>query len=195
MIATLVVAIIAFTSTNIDDLFVLIAFFSQKAYRPAQVVVGQYLGIGFLMVVSVLCAFISLRIAPTYIGLLGILPILFGVSGLWRLPLPDEQDALLAGSARKYLAVAIATIANGGDNIATYTPLFATIRHSEFLITILVFALMTGLWCIVGHWLAYHRLFKTFITYWGHRILPFVLIALGFYILWHTGAFVLFEKL
>ena len=41
-------AVIAFTASNIDDLLVLIFFFSNKNFKNGHVVIGQYNGIFFL---------------------------------------------------------------------------------------------------------------------------------------------------
>jgi cadmium resistance protein CadD (predicted permease) len=41
-------------------------------------------------------------------------------------------------------SVAAVTIANGGDNIGTYAPLFATSTSSQVAVFIFVFAVMTA---------------------------------------------------
>ena len=49
----IVLDISAFVSTNIDDIFLLIMFFSNYLkFLPYQVVIGQYIGIGLLIVIS-----------------------------------------------------------------------------------------------------------------------------------------------
>ena len=37
-------AVVAFTSTNIDDAFVLVGFFADKSFRTHEVIIGQYTG-------------------------------------------------------------------------------------------------------------------------------------------------------
>src|SRR5919107_5268250 len=77
------IGVAAFASTNIDDIFVLMIFFSSYMTFPVkQVVLGQYIGIGLLVAISALGSFISLAV-PTYIiALLGIVPIVIGVKKL-----------------------------------------------------------------------------------------------------------------
>ena len=65
-------AIVVFASTNIDDAFVLVAFFADKNFRVRDVVIGQYAGVSTLYVVSAIAALISLIIPSSYIGLLGL---------------------------------------------------------------------------------------------------------------------------
>ena len=67
------VGISAFVTTNIDDIFVLMLFFSSSKFHKFQVVVGQYLGIGLLVVIGALGSLLALVIAQQIIGLLGIL--------------------------------------------------------------------------------------------------------------------------
>jgi cadmium resistance protein CadD (predicted permease) len=52
--------------------------------------------------------------------------------------------------------VAGLTIANGGDNLAAYTPVFATITAGAAAITIAVFAVGVAVWCLIGSWLVPH---------------------------------------
>ena len=56
MAALVPLAVIAFAATNLDDLFVLLALFSDPKQRPRDVVVGQFLGMATLTVAAVACA-------------------------------------------------------------------------------------------------------------------------------------------
>jgi cadmium resistance protein CadD (predicted permease) len=184
-------AIVVFVSTNIDDAFVLVGFFADKHFRPQDVVIGQYAGISALYVISVMAALISLIIPPVYVGLLGIAPILIGIKKayhLWR-DHPAEEPVTHSGGHGRKLAVAAVTLANGGDNIAVYTAVFATRKGWEVPVIGLVFAVMTALWCLAAHWLVNHRTFGVPIRAQAHRIVPFVLIGLGVLILIRSGMF------
>lgn len=58
LIRTVTEAVLAFAATNIDDLFLLIAWFGSRRHArgPWEVVAGQALGIGALLAVSALGA-------------------------------------------------------------------------------------------------------------------------------------------
>lgn len=71
----IIASVIAFTSTNIDDIFVLMFLFGNRSYNTRQVVVGQYIGITALIAISFAGSFANLFIKGSYIGLLGLLPI------------------------------------------------------------------------------------------------------------------------
>jgi cadmium resistance protein CadD (predicted permease) len=181
-----------FVSTNIDDVFVLVAFFADKNFCVAEVVIGQYAGASILFAVSVIAALISLIIPPAYIGLLGLAPIVIGVRKLYGLKRDqkieeDWQSVSDTWAHSRKLAVALVTMANGGDNIAIYTAFLATRNGYEVSAIGILFAVMTGLWCFAAHWLVKHRAFGTPIRDHAHRVVPFVLIGLGVLILVRTG--------
>ena len=79
------VGISGFVATNIDDIFVLMLFFSSSKFHKFQVVVGQYLGIGLLVVIGALGSLLALAVPQQIIGLLGIVPISIGIIRLVQL--------------------------------------------------------------------------------------------------------------
>lgn len=175
--------------TNIDDLFVLLSFFADPKLHTWQVIVGQYLGITILVAASIVASLISLVLVPAYVGLLGLLPILIGLKkllDLWR-GLKEEKSDAPTASLGNILAVAVVTIANGGDNIGIYTPIFATSKSVE--ITIIIFALMVAVWLAFSHWLVNHPFLGAPIRRFGHIIVPFVLIGIGFFVLYEADSF------
>jgi cadmium resistance protein CadD (predicted permease) len=193
--AQISLAVVAFASTDTDDLFVLIGFFADPKFKARHVVAGQYLGIAALYTVSVIGSLVSLIVPAAYIGLLGLAPIAIGANKLWDQWRGDETEAdpknheavARRGAIGKVLAVAAVTTANGGDNIGVYTPLFAMRTAEELAVFGIVFVLMTALWCFAAHWLVHHRTVGAPIRRYAHRIVPFVLIALGMLILYQAG--------
>ena len=194
------IAVVLFASTNVDDIFVLLGFFADPKFRPRQVVIGQYLGIAALYAASVLASLISHVIPAAYIGLLGLAPIFLGLKKLWMLQegsgaddAPEDHEKVSAGHGN-IVAVAAVTIANGGDNISIYTPLFATRAIDEIAVIAIVFVLMTALWLGVAHFLVNHPTIGRPIRRYGHRAVPFVLVALGTLILYEAGTVRLFYR-
>ena len=189
------IGVAAFAATDIDDLFVLMLFFSNPAYKARQVVFGQYRGIGALVAIGVLGALIALVVPPMVVGLMGLLPMAIGIKKLLDLH-KHEDDGLPKNlqsnrsSYLQFLTVAGVTIANGGDNIGVYVPLFASGSTAGEIITLVaIFLAVTAVWCALAYYLVNHRLIASRLSSAGHIILPFVLIGLGVYIL--TDAFLL----
>ena len=201
LITLLGLAIVLFASTNFDDIFFLIGFFADPRFRARNVAIGQYVGIGAIVAVSLGVALISLVLPPAYIGLLGAVPILLGVKKLLDLRHGNGDDEetrphkARGGAFGQIASVAAVTIANCGDNIGVYTPLFATQSAFEIAVIVIVFTVMTGLWLALAHWLVNHRTIGAPIRRYGHLAVPFALIGVGVFILCAAGSFELLRFL
>jgi cadmium resistance protein CadD (predicted permease) len=79
------------------------------------------------------------------------------------------------------------TIANGGDNIAAYTPVFRTISTADTFLTVAVFTVLVAVWCLAGTWLVSHHRVTRLIQRWGHWIVPAVFIGIGLYVFHKAG--------
>jgi cadmium resistance protein CadD (predicted permease) len=192
-------AVAVFVSTNVDDIFLLSAFFADGHLRPRSIVAGQFLGIGVLVAASTLAALAALVVPEGWIALLGLVPLGLGVRGLPALRRGAEDEAeeaeILARERKtqrrthsQALAISGVTIANGGDNLGVYIPLFAS-RPAAIPVYAVAFAILTALWCAMGYLLVNNRWLGAPLRRYGHVLLPFVLIGLGLYIL--SGARVL----
>ncbi|MCU0536631.1 MAG: cadmium resistance transporter [Hydrococcus sp. Prado102] len=188
----------AFIATNLDDIFILLLFFSQvnKLFRHRHIVMGQYLGFATLVLAS-LPAFVGgMLLPPAWIGVLGIIPIAIGVSQLFNREEDDGQspeistlnrsktNSLLANlfTPQTY-SVATVTFANGGDNLGIYVPLFANCSWSSLAIILSIFFSLVGVWCYTAYRLANIPAIAQTLTRYGSYLVPFVLIALGISIL------------
>jgi len=174
-------AIVAFAATNLDDIFVLTFFFAQKNLQIWRVVLGQYLGIAGLILVSLVGFFASLLIPYKWIGLLGLIPIGIGIRKLLALK-EGQKEKIVVRRVESSLTVAAITFANGGDNIAIYTPLFASSTWATLTITLITFSVMIALWCVAGCAIGNHFVVIRLIDRYGHILVPFIFIGLGFYI-------------
>jgi cadmium resistance protein CadD (predicted permease) len=80
-------------------------------------------------------------------------------------------------------AVSALTIANGGDNIATYVALLAGRSAVEFALFGAVFALLTGLWCLAALKLVRAARVRAWLGRNAARVSGGLLIALGLVLL------------
>jgi cadmium resistance transport/sequestration family protein len=191
-------AVVAFIATNLDDILILMLFFSQTQQRRIQIVIGQYLGFGVLVLLSLPGYFGGALVPKAWIGLLGLLPLAIGLKLLWQkdegetaAPEIDKSPAR-PGWLGHFLSpliyqVAAVTIANGGDNISIYIPLFAGKTPIGLTVILVTFFLMVGLWCMVALSLIRHPAIGQILTQYGDRLVPWVFIALGLYILYDSG--------
>lgn len=169
-----------FVATNIDGLFLTAALLSDRSLRTRDVVLGTYAGIGALYAVSAAASMVSLVVPPEYIALLGLAPIAIGIRQLWQRSNETETEI---PAKHGVLAVAAINVAFGGDNIGVYAPVFATSPGHAIALYGLIFAVLTGLWCYAAHRLVNHPALGAPVRRHGPRIVPFVLIALGLWIL------------
>lgn len=194
-LSTTGIGVVVFVSTNIDDIFLVAAFFADSRLRNFSVVAGQFLGIGALVLASALAALMALAIPEGWIALLGFVPLFLGMRKLLRLRgdvgretsnseehLVREERKLEPRFHSQILAVAAVTVANGGDNLGVYIPLFAT-APSAIVAYALIFAVMTAIWCALAYSLVNNQVVGGQIRRYGQVVLPFVLIALGIHIL------------
>ncbi|MBW4563457.1 MAG: cadmium resistance transporter [Mojavia pulchra JT2-VF2] len=209
---TFIEGIIAFIGTNIDDIFILLLFFSQvdSNFRRRHILIGQYLGFAAIIIASLPGFFGGLVVQREWIGLLGILPIAIGLKQLldrktettevqtvtpnFKQPSPSNSilSFILSILHPQTYKVAAVTIANGGDNISIYIPLFAGQNLVSLGVIIIVFLLMVGVWCALAYFLSRHATIVYVLNRYSKHFVPFVLIGLGLFIIYERGTFSLF---
>jgi cadmium resistance protein CadD (predicted permease) len=195
LLALVGLAGILFISTNIDEVVLLVAFLSNPRFRTREVVAGLLAGIGLLYAASVAASRVSLAVAPEHVAWLGLVPIAIGLKELVEVfrggdDEEQEQDAAKAteigksgGALARAVAVTAVTIANGGDNLGVYIPVFALRSMADVAAIGVVFVVLTTALCAAGHWLVNHSAFSTGLRRYAGRSVPFVLIAIGVWIL------------
>jgi cadmium resistance transport/sequestration family protein len=200
-------SVIAFVATNIDDILILLLLFSQvdANFRRRHIVIGQYLGFAAIILASLPGFFGGLLVPREWIGFLGLLPIAIGFKQLVQAQKTTEVQTVprdviqsshhpigsffLSLLHPQTYKVAAVTLANGGDNISIYIPLFAGQRFASLAVTLSVFFVMVGVWCVVAYLLARQSAIASIISRFGQAAVPFVLIALGLFIMYERGTF------
>ncbi|MBW4695501.1 MAG: cadmium resistance transporter [Lyngbya sp. HA4199-MV5] len=214
-IQAVVAGVTAFIATNIDDIVILMLFFAQvnATFRPKHIFVGQYIGFTILVALSLPGFFGGLVLPKAWIGLLGLVPIAIGlkelldqkrgkpniqaVSDEWSQPQREHpiRSKFASLFSPPIYQVTTITIANGGDNVGIYVPLFASSSPSGLAVILITFFFMVSLWCFIAYQLTQHPLVAQGLTRWGGVIVPFVLIGLGIYILMESEAYQLLPGL
>lgn len=194
LITTISTGLTAFTATNLDDILILMLFFSQvnALFRKRHIVAGQYLGFAALVLASLPSFFGSFLLPRPYIGLLGLVPIAIGISRLINSEEENETEEDETPAPTSWFSsfispqaysVAAVTFANGGDNIGIYMPLFASCSWENLTIILGVFFSLVGVWCFAAHQLTQVPAIAENLTRYGNYLVPFVLISLGVLIL------------
>ncbi|MHC5675886.1 cadmium resistance transporter [Nostoc sp.] len=203
--------IIAFIATNIDDIIILLILFSQVNvnFRPRHILLGQYLGFVAIIIASLPGFFGGLVIQREWIGLLGLLPIAIGLQQLvsrkeetitvqtvsndfnQSTPTNPVLSFILSVLHPQTYKVAAITIANGGDNISIYIPLFAGHDLASLGVILSIFFVMVGVWCAIAYFLSRQPTIAYILSRYGQAVVPFVLIGLGLFIMYERGTFTL----
>ena len=192
ILSFVVAAVAIFASTNIDDILLLSALFADPRLGARNIVAGQFLGIGLLVGASAAAAAASLAVPVGWTALLGLVPLGLGLHGLLRLGEPaadgpanrDSWPERRGETLRRAPVPAVAglVVANGGDNLGVYIPLFAK-SPAAISAYAAVFAAMTAVWCLLGYALVNNRVLGDHVRRYGRVALPFILVALGLHLL------------
>lgn len=197
ILSTLTQALVLFAVTNIDHLMLLTLWFVHGHQRPGttlRICAGQYLGFSAILAATVILNLISGFVIPeAQLHLLGLIPLILGVKAgigeiLERRESNDSRDAKsaeskLEGKPVSVGAVALVTIANGGDEIGVYLPVFALSAWWQVALFCAVFLVLAGAllalaWFITGR-LGLAEVLERFEAV----LFPSVLILLGVLIL------------
>ena len=183
-------ACITFASTNIDDILILTILYTQvrKLKNVFQIIIGQYLGLGILILLSILGSMGAHLFPEKYIGLWGFFPLFLGIRALILHFFKNvDEDSFDSAQIPLHIpAIMFLTLSNGSDNIAVYIPLFSSCTPSESAIILTSFFLLIGVWCCLGYLLSTHRYLKQLILKYQDILVPFILIFLGTSILFRN---------
>jgi cadmium resistance protein CadD (predicted permease) len=190
VVATVLLAVGLYATTNIDNLVVLTAFYSDRSYRSGQVTGGEYLGLAVIVAVSAGGAAAASTVPHRYIGLLGLVPLTLGavkLVALLRGGRPPDPDTTAGAGRHRPFVVSAVTVGNGGDNIAAYVPIFATRSLSDAALIVVVFFVAAGIWCAAARAIARAGWTSRAMNRFSHIVVPVVYVALGLSILVFSG--------
>lgn len=183
MLTSIITSIIAYISTNIDDIFVImILLASAQGTAKRKLIAGHFLGVGLITVISMLGAFGLQNLPLKYVGFLGLVPIALGFKA-WFDRDEEETESMSTG----ILSMAMITMGNGADNVGVYIPLFTSFATGERVGTVIIFAAMTALWVWLANSLAEFPKIKAVIEKYKAIAIPVVFIALGVFIILDSG--------
>jgi cadmium resistance protein CadD (predicted permease) len=191
--AVVLTAAVLFAATNIDDIVVLTVLgISSRASgqpRPWHIWAGQYAGFAVLIGAS-LAAAAGLTLVPLHwLWLLGLVPLGLGLGKLAVAVRAHRAGRQASPAAVTGLTGVIGlTIANGGDNLSVYIPVFRTSTAAEIAVIVTVFLAAVGLYCLASIRFAGRRAVIQAVQRWGEWTVPVVFILIGFYIFYRTGA-------
>ena len=196
MIQNVITSIILYSGTAVDLLIILMLFFAKRKSRKdiINIYLGQFLGSGSLILLSLLFAFV-LNYIPSkeILGLLGLIPIFLGLKVL--LLGDSDGEAIAKEGLRKdnknlIFLVAMITFAScGADNIGVFVPYFTTLNLANMIVTLLTFLVMIYLLVFSAQKLAQVPSVGETLEKYSRWFIAVVYLGLGMYILIENNSF------
>ena len=196
MIQNVITSIILYSGTAIDLLIILMLFFAKRKSRKdiINIYLGQFLGSGSLILLSLIFAFV-LNYIPSkeILGLLGLIPIFLGLKVL--LLGDSDGEAIAKEGLRKdnknlIFLVAMITFAScGADNIGVFVPYFTTLNLANLIVALLTFLVMIYLLVFSAQKLAQVSSVGEILEKYSRWFIAVVYLGLGIYILIENNSF------
>ena len=196
MIQNVITSIILYSGTAVDLLIILMLFFAKRKSRKdiINIYLGQFLGSGSLILLSLLFAFV-LNYIPSkeILGLLGLIPIFLGLKVL--LLGDSDGEAIAKEGLRKdnknlIFLVAMITFAScGADNIGVFVPYFTTLNLANLIVALLTFLVMIYLLVFYAQKLAQVSSVGETLEKYSRWFIAVVYLGLGIYILIENNRF------
>lgn len=181
----------SFAATNTDNLILLVVLMgANPEARPAHT-------LGFLssalavLAIAALAALVGAAIDPTLLGYMGLLPLLFGIYLLSRSRRAsargDGSPGTVQAASSGWLATAVLMFSNSADSLAIFVPLFAESAGEAVMWGEAVFLVMAVFWAGLAWRIADQPQLARRIEAAGERLVPWIMILAGIYILVNTG--------
>ena len=196
MIQNVVTSIILYSGTAVDLLIILMLFFAKRKSRKdiINIYLGQFLGSGSLILLSLLFAFV-LNYIPSkeILGLLGLIPIFLGLKVLLLGDSDGEtiaKEGLRKDNKNLIFLVAMITFAScGADNIGVFVPYFTTLNLANLIVALLTFLVMIYLLVFSAQKLAQVPSVGETLEKYSRWFIAVVYLGLGMYILIENNSF------
>ena len=203
MLGTIIAGVVTYWSTAIDLLIILMLFFAKVKDKKGvrDIYIGQFLGSGLLILVSLFFAVI-LHFVPDkrLLGFLGIIPVFLGIKALI---LGDSDGEKMANEKLKdtnhndliKTLIFITIVSCGADNVGLFVPYFISLALPKLLITLIVFLIMIFLLVFIAQKSVSIPTVGTVLEKYSRWFIGIVYIFIGGSVLIENGSIQLFINL
>jgi cadmium resistance protein CadD (predicted permease) len=183
----------SFIATNMDNLLILVMLLGANARRRSAVLLGFLCSTIAVICVSALGVVVEDAIGAGLIGYLGIVPVLLGFHMLYEAwsdgHAVDEEFGSLTNSTepKVWWSTFILMFSNSGDSVAVFLPLLAESSRSALLLIVCSYLTMAVLWSGLSYLISGHQGLARRLEHRAEKIVPWIMIAVGIYILMDTA--------
>ena len=145
-----------------------------------------------VIAVSSVGILIGTLLSPSLVGYLGFGPLLIGIYILYQQLRSTENKSTAVISAmgapsKVWLTTVVLMFSNSADSIAVLLPLLAESGSMPTLLIVSIYLLTSILWCAISIKIASNAGLAKRINDRGEKLVPWVMIAVGIYVLSNTG--------
>ena len=190
ILALLVLVAGSFAATNVDNLVLMVVLLGAQPDSKASVTLGFTIGAIGVLCVSVLGTGLGASLDPGIIGYMGIAPVLMGLYLLYRQlrpPPANPQKSVKAREVSGVLATSVLMFSNSADSIAVFFPLMAESSGDSLPWVVSAFLVMVLLWAALAWSVSEQPALARRIEHMGEKLVPWIMIMAGIYILLDTG--------
>jgi len=183
----------SFIATNMDNLLILVVLLGANARRRSAVLLGFICSCIAVICVAALGVAVGSVLGAGLIGYLGVIPLALGCHMLYRSWAGHhaEDDALDAPSngtePKIWLSTFVLMLSNSGDSIAVFLPLLAESGRAAILVIVCSYLTMAVLWGGLSYLISGQRELARRIEHRAEKIVPWIMIGVGIYILMDTA--------
>lgn len=182
---------VSYAATNLDNLMVAVLLLGGNRSQPIAVVAGVITAGIIVLTVCALGVFLRTMVDDRLIGYLGLLPIALGFRELLRRKSAAAEPAVASpageGAISVWLGATALLLANSADTIAVFLPLLAESKADVLPLAAVSFVGTAAVWGMLAWALASRPWLAEGLERHGSRLLPWVMIGIGVYILLDTA--------
>ncbi len=183
----------SFAATNVDNLVLLVVLMGAEPQKRPAAALGFVTSAMAILSVAGIGAVLGATLDPGVVGYVGAIPICLGLFLLYRqfrsggFDAASEQETARAASSTGWLASFTLMFSNSGDSLAIFLPLLAESDRDSVLWEVSIFLVMALLWVGLAWRIAGQPDLARRIEAVGTRLVPWIMISAGLYILMDTG--------
>ena len=193
LLAIILVTVVSFLFSNLDNLILAIVSMGSRPDKPLPVQLGMVSAAVLVLLVSLLALAIGRTIDAGLLGYLGLAPIGIGLYTLFysgRMVQVTGGEVVPAKSGSSWaiwLATTTLLFANSGDTLALLLPLLAESNTTSAMMVVVTFVGCAVIWAVIARLLSQQPLLVRKLQDRGERLVPWIMIAVGIYVLLDTG--------
>ena len=183
----------SFVATNMDNLLILVVLLGANARRRSAVLLGFICSNIAVISVSALGVAVGSVLGAGLIGYLGVVPLLLGCHMLYKSWSGHHAEDAAANTPSNisepkiWLTTFILMFSNSGDSIAVFLPLLAESGRAAILFIVTSYLVMAMLWGALSYMISGQRELARRIEHRAEKIVPWIMISVGIYILMDTA--------